>query len=186
MAEQAEAKARAKAVATAPALSNMPPDETARLILAVREAMTDSMVERLAVTSGNALEVVDRLNDEVTRDAIHRALDRLTEMHRLGALDTLFDVVALLHAARAASTDSIVERLFHFAEQMVNTLGSDNLSRLADGAAGALEDAVHDMPETKPKGGILATVSMLSKPETQQSLVFLLKFAENLQKRCCD
>lgn len=170
----------------AQAIPNMPEDETARLILALREALTDSMVERLAVTGGNVLEVVDRLNDETTRDAIHTVLDRVTELHRIGALDTLFDLVAVIHASKSASTDAIVERLFAFVEQMMNTFGSDNLSRLADGAAEAMEDAVHETRDVEPSGGILSTVSMLSKPETQKSLMFLLKFAENLQKRCCD
>ncbi|MCK4869295.1 MAG: DUF1641 domain-containing protein [Alphaproteobacteria bacterium] len=176
MTEQAKVKA----------MPNMPEDETARLILALREALTDSMVERLAVTGSNALEVVDRLNDETTRDAIHTVLDRLTELHQIGALDTLFDLVAVIHASKSASTDAIVERLFAFVEQMMNTFGSDNLSRLADGAAEAMEDAVHETRDVNPSGGILSTVSMLSKPETQKSLMFLLKFAENLQKRCCD
>ena len=176
MTEQAKVKA----------MPTMPEDETARLILALRDALTDSMVERLAVTGGNAMEVVDRLNDDTTRDAIHNALDRLTDLHRIGALDTLFDLVGVIHASKSASTDVIVERLFAFVEQMMNTFGSDNLSRLADGAAEAMEDAVHETRDVEPSGGILATVSMLSKPETQKSLMFLLKFAENLQKRCCD
>lgn len=178
MAEQAEAKVQA--------LRNMPDDETARLILAAREALTDAMVERLAVTGSNALEIVDRLNDEATRDAIHSALDRLTELHRVGALDTLFDLVTFMHASRAASTDSIVERLSTFAEQMVNVFGSDHLSRLADGTAEAMEDAVQETKDLQPSGGIFSTISMMSKPETQKSLHFLLKFAENLQKRCCE
>jgi uncharacterized protein YjgD (DUF1641 family) len=182
MAEQAKAKPQAEVKP----LSNMPEDEVARLVLAVREALTDSMVERLAVTGGNALEVVDRLNDEATRDAVHTLLNRLTELHRIGALDTLFDVVAFVHAAKSASTDNIVERLFGFAEQMVNTMGSDNLARLAEGGAGALEDAVRDTADVRPSGGIFSTISMLSKPESQRSLMFLLSFADNLQKRCCD
>jgi len=167
------------------AIPNMPEDETARLILAAREALTDSMVERLAVTGSNALEIVDRLNDEATREAIHTVLDRMTELHRIGALDTLFDLVGIMHASKSASTDSIVERLFAFVEQMMNTFGSDNLSRLADGAAEAMEDAVHETRDAKPSGGMLSTLSMLSKPESQKSLLFLLSVAKNLQKRCC-
>lgn len=170
----------------AQAIPNMPEDETARLILAAREALTDSMVERLAVTGGNALEIVDRLNDEATRDAIHTALDRLTDLHRIGALDTLFDLVAVIHASKSAVTDGMVERLFVFIEQMVNTLGSDSLSRLAEGASGAMEDAVRETADAKPSGGVFSTLSMLSKPESQKSLMFLLAFAGNLQKRCCD
>lgn len=162
------------------------PNEVEQLVLAVREALTDSMVERLTVTAGNALEVADRLNDESTREAIHTLLNRLTDLHRIGALDTLFDMVAIIHASKSASTDAIVERLFGFVEQMLNTFGSDHLSRLADGAAEAMEDAVQQTKAAKPSGGIMATIGMLSKPETQKSLLFLLKFAENLQKRCCD
>jgi uncharacterized protein YjgD (DUF1641 family) len=178
MAEQAKAKPEV--------LANLPEDEIARLILAAREAMTDSIVDRLAVTGSNALEVVDRLNNEETRDAIHTALDRLTDLHRIGALDTLFDLVAIIHASKSASTDNIVDRLFAFFEQMVNTLGSDNLARLAEGATGAMEDAVRETADAKPSGGVLSTISLLSKPESQKSLMFLLSLAKNMQKRCCD
>jgi len=164
----------------------MPADEIARLILAAREAMTDSIVDRLAVTGSNALEVIDRINNEETRDAIHTALDRLTDLHRIGALDTLFDLVAIIHASKSASTDNIVDRLFAFFEQMVNTLGSDNLARLAEGATGAMEDAVRETADAKPSGGVLSTISLLSKPESQKSLMFLLSLAKNMQKRCCD
>jgi uncharacterized protein YjgD (DUF1641 family) len=164
----------------------MPEDEIARLILAAREAMTDSIVDRLAVTGSNALEVIDRINNEETRDAIHTALDRLTELHRIGALDTLFDLVAIIHASKSAATDNIVDRLFAFFEQMVNTLGSDNLARLAEGATGAMEDAVRETADVKPSGGVLSTLSLLSKPESQKSLIFLLSLSENMQKRCCD
>ena len=92
-----------------PALPNEPqPSEIERLTLAMREALTDSMVERLSVTSANALEVVDRLNDDETRAAVHSVIDQISELHRIGALQTLFDFVALFHAARSAATDNIV------------------------------------------------------------------------------
>jgi uncharacterized protein YjgD (DUF1641 family) len=180
MAEQAQAtkpkvqepvaKPKVQAQAPGPAASTSAPgDETARLILAAREAMTDSMVERIAETGSNALEVLDRLNDD-----------------RIGALDTLFDLVAIMHASRSASTDNIVDRLFAFFEQMVNTLGSDNLSRLAEGATIAMEDAVKETADAKPKGGLLSTIALLSKPESQKSMMFLLSLSENLQKQCCD
>ncbi|MBV8336218.1 MAG: hypothetical protein JO358_12425, partial [Alphaproteobacteria bacterium] len=74
---------------------NEPGDELTRLGQAAREALTDAMVERLAVTAGNALELLDRLNDANTRDAVHMLVDRLGELHRAGALDTLFDTVML-------------------------------------------------------------------------------------------
>lgn len=157
-------------------------DEMQRMILALREAMTDSMVERLATTAGVALEVVDRLNDEDTRDAVHTIIDRVTEFHRIGALDTLFETVLLMHAMRSAATDSIVERLFAFMEQMANTLGSEAMTQCADDVLCSLETAAAETAKAPASGGVFATLSMLSKPESQQSLQFLLKFGEALRQ----
>ena len=113
-------------------IPNRPMDEMERLSLAAREALTDAMIERLAVTGANALELIDRLNDEKTSAAVHAAIDRLTELHKIGALDTMFDLVTLLHAARNASTDNIIERLFTFFEQMINTVGNEAMGELAE------------------------------------------------------
>ena len=46
--------------AEAVALRNEPESETERLVQAVRDALTDSMVERLSSAGANALEVLDR------------------------------------------------------------------------------------------------------------------------------
>jgi hypothetical protein len=131
-------------------LRNEPQDEMARLMLGAREALTDSMVERLSVSAANALEVLDRLNDEDARAAVTNGLDRLAEMQRIGALDTLFDFVGLLHAARSASTDNIVERLFAFAEHMVNTVGSEEAATLVMDAEGALGEAAEEVCAGRP------------------------------------
>jgi uncharacterized protein YjgD (DUF1641 family) len=164
-------------------LRNEPQDEMARLMLGAREALTDSMVERLSVSAANALEVLDRLNDEDVRAAVTNGLDRLAEMQRIGALDTLFDFVGLLHAARSASTDNIVERLFAFAEHMVNTVGSEEAATLVMDAEGALGEAAEEVSRQPPGGGVLATLSLLAKPESQRSLAFLLAFGEKLLAR---
>ncbi len=158
------------------------PDEIQRGIQAARDALTDSMVERLATTAGVALEVVDRLNEEETRAAVHTLIDRLTEFHRLGALDTLCQTVLLLHAMRSAATDSIVERLFTFVEQAANTLGSDAMVQTADDVLQSLEQAATESAKAPASGGVLSMLSLLSKPESQQTLQFLLKFGEGLQR----
>lgn len=167
---------------TSPAADSNTADEMQRLIFALREALTDSMVERLATTAGVALEVVDRLNEEETRDAVHTIIDRVTEFHRLGALDTLFETVLLLHAMRSAATDNIVERLFAFVEQMANTLGSDAMAECADDLLNSLETAAAESAKAPAGGGLWSAISMLSKPESQQSLQFLLKFGHALQR----
>ena len=165
------------------AISNQPMDEMARLAAAAREALTDQMVERFAVMGGHGLELLDRLNDESTSAAIHGLIDRLTEMHKVGALDTACDIVMLAHAARSALTDSMVERLFVFVENMVNSVANEEVGALVHDARHALEDAAADAAKAPPRGGIVSMLTMLAKPETQASLQFLLNFAGRLQSR---
>jgi uncharacterized protein YjgD (DUF1641 family) len=168
---------------TKPVLSNEPaPSEAERLAVAVSEALTDSMVERLSVTGANALEVVDRLNDAETREAVHSVIDRLVELHRVGALQTLFDFVALFHAMRSASTDNIVERLFGFAEHILNNVGTEDMAKLADDVRRSMDNAVAETAAKPVRGGVMATISLLSKPESQRSLQFLLAFGEKLRQ----
>ena len=166
-------------------MSNQPPlGEMERLTLAAREALTDGMVERLATLGGNGLELLDRLNEPATNAAVHSLIDRLTELHKVGAIDTICDLALTLHAARNALTDSMVERLFAFAESMINTVGNEAMGELAEDARMALEDAAHETAKAPaPKGGVMSTLSLLSKPETQRSLAFLLAFSNKLQGR---
>jgi len=165
-------------------LSNQPPDEMARLTLAAREALTDNMIERLAMLGGNALELLDRLNDPNTSAAVHTMIDRLTELHKVGALDTVCDLALTLHAVRNALTDNMVERLFMFAESMINTVGNEAMGELAENTRLALEEAAQESAKgPMPKGGVMQTLSLLSKPETQRSLAFLLAFSSKLQGR---
>lgn len=164
-------------------MSNTPVNEFDQLQIAAREALTDSMVERLATTGANAMELVDRLNDPATSAAIHHVIDRVTELHKVGALDSLFDLMALMHAARAAATDNIVERLFTFLEQMVNTVGNEAMGELAENTREALAEAAEESAKQPARGGFMGTVAMLSKPETQQSLAFLLAFSQKLAQR---
>jgi uncharacterized protein YjgD (DUF1641 family) len=165
-------------------IPNMPPDDMARLTLAAREALTDNMIERLAALGGNALELLDRLNDPSTNAAAHTMIDRFTELHKVGALDTVCDIILALHAARNALTDNIVERLFIFVESVINTIGNEAMGELAENARLALQEAAQETMQSPPsRGGIMSTLSLLSKPETQRSLAFLLAFSAKLQGR---
>jgi uncharacterized protein YjgD (DUF1641 family) len=163
-------------------ISNQPEDEISRLALAAREALTDSMVERLAGMGATAFDLLDRFNDENTRAAVHTVLDRLTEAHRLGAIDTLFDLVTLLHSARNAATDNILERLFTFFEQMINTVGNEETGWLVGNARMAIEEAAEETEKSPLRGGLMNTLSLLSKPEAQRSLAFLIAFSSKLQR----
>ncbi len=230
-----------------PVPMQVPPEPMQQVLTALGDALTDGMVERGATTASNALEVVDRLNDPVTREAVHTLLDGITALHRNGGLAALIDMGHLLNAARNAVSDNIVERgvvattsvleladqmtqpetreaiqtlleelsalhrnggiitlfeLIHFLnamrnavtdnivergavfiEQMVNNLANEEVAVLAGVAKGALHEAATETAETSHKGGLIATLGMLSKPETQASLGFLLAFASKLRER---
>ncbi len=111
-------------------------------------------------------------------------IDRLTELHKVGALDTVCDLALTLHAVRSALTDNMVERLFMFVESMINTVGNEAMGELAENTRLALEEAAQETAKAAaPRGGVMQTLSLLSKPETQRSLAFLLAFSAKLQSR---
>ena len=161
-------------------------DDTLRLVKAATDAMTDGMVDRMATTGGNALEVLDRLNDDDTKDAIMNTIDHLTDLNRSGALDTLFEVVTLMHGARSAMTDSMVERLVIWAETMINNVANEHLAEFAGETVDAMHEAAVETAQQKSGGGLISTVAMLSKPETQQAIKFLMNFACKMQKNVSD
>jgi uncharacterized protein YjgD (DUF1641 family) len=159
------------------------PQEILSLVDAARSALTDSMVERLAVAGSNAMEVADRLNDDDTKDAIFTILDKLTELHRCGALDTVFDLVFAMHSARQAATDNIVERMFMLVERMLNEMANEELVTLAYNARRAMEQAIDETTAAPAKGGMMATLSMLNSAETQEAMQFMMRFGTHLRKR---
>ena len=106
-------------------------------------------------------------------------------MHRSGALDTAIQAVSALHAARSALTDGMVERLFAFVEHMASTVATEELATLAHEARGALEDANATTSRMKPCG-VMGMVKMLTAPESQKTLAFLLAFGSNLRSRTGD
>jgi len=157
-------------------------DETGQLIAAAREALTDQMVERLSGTGSNALEVLDRLNDEETRDAVLTLIDELTALHRAGGIVKLFEILHLFNALRHTLTDSMVERLAVFAEHTVNNLASEEILAFAHDATTALNEAREEAAANDPaKTGLMDTLRLLSQPETQESIRFLLAFAGRLR-----
>lgn len=164
-------------------MTDGPQDGVMRLMEAVQDSLTDGMVERLATTSANTLEVVDKLNNEDTKEAVIDVIDKLTELHKLGAMDTLFNVALLAHGARSAMTDSMVERLFAFMEHMVTNLATEEVANMAHNAKEAMEEAADECCNKDSKGGMMSTLAMLSKPETQQAIKFLLTFAVNMKDK---
>lgn len=160
--------------------------EIERLMAAATEALTDGMVERLATTASNGLEIIDQVNNEDTKEAILDVIDKLTQLHKLGAIDTMFEAVLMIHGVRAAMTDSMLERFSMFAEHMLNTVATEEVATIAHTAIEAFEEAAADDASRGGKGGMISTVKLLMKPETQQAMHFILKFACIMRKNALD
>ncbi len=158
-------------------------EELARLAQGGKDALCDSMFSRLADTAGNTLEVVDKLNDPDVKEAIVYLLDNLGTLHRTGVLTTVVDLLYLVHGARNAATDSIVDRVFAFMEHMANNVGTEDLGTLAHEAKCSVEDALEHCQIPGASAGLFGTLRMLSKPETQEAMRFMLAFACSLRKR---
>ena len=155
----------------------------ARLGEGVTNALCDSMVERLASTAGNAMEMVDKFNDPDIKEGLFTLLDAVGTMQRTGVLQTVIDTLFLIHAVRSAASDSMVERLFAFIEHMVNNLATEDLATLAYEAKAAMEDALDSCNIPGAGGGLFGTLRMVSQAETQEALRFLLAFSCSLRKR---
>lgn len=158
-------------------------DELAQLAQGARNALCDSMVERLTSTAGNVMEVADKLNDPDVRDGLVTLLDGVAAMHRNGSLDTLLQLVQVIHGVRRAATDSMIERAFGFVEHMASNLATEDLATLAHEAKAAMEDAIDHCNIPGGGGGMLGTLKMISNPETQEALRFMLAFSCSLRKR---
>ncbi len=155
----------------------------ARIGEGINDSMTDSIVERLATTGSNALEVVDKINHPDVKEGLLTLLDTIGNMQRTGVLQTAIDLVNLIHGARSAVNDSIVERLFIFIEHMLNNFATEDLATLASEAKGAMEDALDSCGIPGAGGGLMGTIRMMSRPETQEALRFMLAFSCSLRKR---
>jgi uncharacterized protein YjgD (DUF1641 family) len=156
--------------------------DLARLAEGFSNALSDSMVERLATTAACGLEVVDKINEPDVKDGVIALLDAVGSMHRTGVLQTVIDLVFMVHAARSAASDSMIDRVFTFIEHMANNLGTEDLATIAHEAKGAMEDALDECGQPNG-GGMMGTLRMISKPETQEAMRFMIAFACSLRKR---
>jgi uncharacterized protein YjgD (DUF1641 family) len=71
--------------------------------------------------------------------------------------------------------------LFVYVEHMITNVANEEVCGVVSNACDALSDAADETANSKNQGGIFATMKLLSKPETQRSLQFMLRFADKLQ-----
>lgn len=150
---------------------------------AAQAALTDAMVERLATTASTGLEIFDRLNDPETSTAVHRLIDGVTMLHTTGGLDTLFEVASMVHAARSAATDEIVERLCHTVEMLMNNVATREVAELARDTELSLFDAARSCEAQDAPKTLFGLMARLNHPEAIKTLNLLLSFGTALRER---
>jgi len=150
---------------------------------AAANAMTDSMVERLATTVSNAAEIADRLNDPETREAVDALLAGITALHRTGDLAATFELLHVLGAMRSAATDSMIERAASLLEHLLSNMANEEVADLAHETKEAMREARHEAAAAPARGGLMATLGLLSKPETQEALRFLVTITNKMKAR---
>ncbi len=151
------------------------------LIQGLTDALTDGMVERLVTTLGNGLELLDKFNDDDTRAALDEMINQLTMLHRSGGLVSLFETIHMINAMRNAMTDGMVERMAIFIEHMIANMANEEIAELAGQTHESLLEAREEIAGSPSPGGLMSSIRLLSQPETQDALRFMVAASKRLQ-----
>ncbi|MCL5051944.1 hypothetical protein [Acidithiobacillus acidisediminis] len=159
----------------------------ARMLGAAGDAMSDEMVSRMAEIASGGLDLLDRVN----RAELAKALPAISALVHNGDLERIVHIARMLGAAGDSMSDEMVTRLATLAadamclvDRAVRTGVMDRVLRVVEEMdnqhiltdflhclAGATEEAAKAPP---PKGGIGGLWDLMKKPETQQTIQFLM------------
>lgn len=153
-----------------PVLSRMAADgdferiaQLARVYHSAEDALSDEMVGRIAETIGEGMSLLDRMS----RGGASRVVEMMEHMEATGALERAVTTLPKLLEGVAAALPKLVERMDH----LEHVLGS-------------IEAAAADARSApRPKGGLLAMLQLMSDPETQRTLQFLLQVGKRVRER---
>mgnify|MGYP001229980329 CR=1 FL=1 len=127
-------------------------------------------------------DFLDILKDKKNHEAFTDLVKKVTELHQTGGLDTLFELISLVHAMKSAATDNIVERLFSAAERTTDVLSDEETLKLIEDTRESLRLAASKKTKGN-SGGMIAILKLLSETDSYRSLDFLLTFSKELEKR---
>jgi uncharacterized protein YjgD (DUF1641 family) len=120
----------------------------------------DTLIERVATQAEKTSEILDRME--------HLPLEELTEalsfMKEVGALETVPEIATAIVALRRILTDSLIEKVMSLLETAISWQGN---------VYNVLKQ-VSLSPSGSP-GGIMGAIRLLSNPETQETLAFVLE-----------
>lgn len=107
-------------------MSDQDLQELERVVVAARDALTDEMVSRVAATTAEGLDLLDRVN----RSGVAGVLPALAELVRNGDLERLVGLARTYGAAQDALSDEIVGRLAEAASGGLELLERANRAEL--------------------------------------------------------
>ena len=182
--------------------------EAEHLVTAVRDALSDEMVSRLADFCSEGMDLMDR----VQHSGLTRAIPVLADMVDNGDLDRISQLARVYQAFQDALTDDMVGRLAETVGEGLSMLDRFNrggggrllhmLERLE--ATGALERIVQSLPalldkldrvvglldgleaartvkQTPSGGGLGGLWNLMTQRETQQALQFLTALSQQMR-----
>jgi uncharacterized protein YjgD (DUF1641 family) len=186
--------------------------EIQRVIEAARDSLTDEMVGRLAGSTAEALDLVDKAG----RAGLSKAIPPLAEMVNNGDLERLAQLARVYHAAQDALTDEMVGRLaetmgegmslldrvnrsgfWRLVEVMEHLESTGALERIAEtlpkllerldmvgGLLTCIEDASSKSKSQPVSGGFGSLWRLMTDEKSVRSLQFLINMSEQMQEHC--
>ncbi|WP_414039975.1 hypothetical protein ACJU26_12580 [Acidithiobacillus sp. M4-SHS-6] len=161
--------------------------QLARLSGAAADSMSDEMVGRLAGLASDGLDLLDRVN----RSQVVNALPAISALVENGDLERIVHLARMAGAVGDSMSDEMVSRLASLATDAMCLLDRATRTGVMDHLLGVAEkmdqdhiltDFLHCLSGATeeaasapaPKGGISGLWEMMKKPETQQTLQFLM------------
>lgn len=161
--------------------------QLARLSGAAADSMSDEMVGRLAGLASDGMDLLDRVN----RSQVVNALPAISALVENGDLERIVHLARMAGAAGDSMSDEMVSRLASLATDAMCLLDRATRTGVMDRLLGVAEkmdqdhiltDFLHCLSGATeeaasapaPKGGIGGLWEMMKKPETQQTIQFLM------------
>ena len=121
------------------------------------------------------------LGEKGASEGLTDLISKINELHNTGGMETLFELISLLHAMRSAASDKLVERTLKAAGRTTDVLTDERTLSLLEDVRDSLRFA--SMSEKGKSLGFLSSLKFLAKPESRQTIAFLIRFASELKKR---
>ena len=134
-------------------------------------------------TKGEKLEknLKSALGEEGASEALTDVISKINELHKTGGMETLFELISLLHAMRSAASDKLVERTLQAAGRTTDVLTDEKTLSLIEDVRDSIRFA--SMSKGGNPLGFLSSLKLLAKPEARQTISFMIRFACELEKR---